>query len=164
MQFVKACFLSQQIWGWHLHKWASCLNALCFVSNLFVFFWSKYFSEKISLKCIARSSFIKKKKKNPQQKTPEFWGGWASFYSHLMLVHLASYFLQSFLQYSSLYRTRKKKPNKLIRRKWTKTQAQCHAYIILLLSHAFCCFAFSLICLYCRLLGPKPFAPWRLHE
>lgn len=63
MQFVRACFLSQQIKGWHLHKWASCLDVLCFQFTCLLV--NKYFSEKVSLKGTAstRSSFMPKKKK-----------------------------------------------------------------------------------------------------
>lgn len=61
MQFVRACFLSQQIKGWHLHKWASCLDVLCFQFTCLLV--HKYFSEKVSLKGTAStmSSFMPKK-------------------------------------------------------------------------------------------------------
>ena len=62
MQFVRTCFLSQQIKDWYLHKWASCLDDLCCVANLLLFYWNKYFPEEVSLKGIAsaRSSFMQK--------------------------------------------------------------------------------------------------------
>lgn len=73
-----------------------------------------------------------------------------------MLVHLAynlCYYLASIL--SSVWQLiQKEKKVKNI----FEENRQRHRLGVGLM-HAFSCFSFSIICLYCRLLGPKPFSP-----